>query len=60
MAEYRIETLEKFEARAVYYTEADSAEDAIAAVRAGYVAYDFHEHTGEDDEFVEVVSIETL
>lgn len=60
---YRIETLEKWEAVAVYIvseSEASSLEEAIELVKKGEVAYEKHEHDGDDDEFLAVLSAEEM
>lgn len=59
MTTYRIKTLEWFETIAEYEIEAESKEQAIEMVKNGEVAYDQHEHPGNDDKWGEVLEIES-
>lgn len=58
MPNYRVETLEKFTAIATYHVNAPNPDKAIEEIIKGKVAYDYHEHPGDDDEFIEVLEIE--
>jgi len=58
MPVFEIKTLEKFTTEAEYTVEADTLAEAIARVKAGDVAYDRHEHIGEEDEFISVLEVD--
>ena len=56
MPTYQIETHEWFETVATYTVEAESEVAAQEQVIKGAVAYDCHDHPGNDDHFDEVIS----
>lgn len=58
MPQYRVEALEKFVVRTVYYIEARNRKDAEAKCRSGQVAYDDKTIEEGDEEWIETVSIE--
>ncbi len=57
MPRYRVEALEKFVVRTVYFVEASSPQQAEKLCRSGKVAYDEHRVEEEDEEWLETVSV---
>ncbi len=58
MPKYRVEALEKFIVRTVYYVEAKSRKEAEALCKMGQVAYDVKTIEEGDEEWIETVSVE--
>lgn len=58
MARYRVEALEKFLVRTVYFVEAASKREAVRRCKAGDVPYEDHEIEEGDDEWIETLSVE--
>jgi hypothetical protein len=55
---YRVEALEKFVVRTVYFVEAKSKNQAEAMCRDGKVSYDYKTIEEGDEEWIETVSVE--
>ena len=59
---FQVETLEQFETIATYIVEVNEDDYAAAVelaceqVKAGNIAYTYHEHPGNDDHFGKVLS----
>jgi hypothetical protein len=58
MPKYRIEALEKFVVRTVYFVEAKTKRQAEKMCREGKIAYDEKTIEEGDEEWIETVSIE--
>lgn len=58
MPKYRVEALEKFVVRTVYYVEAQSPEQAEALCRAGEIAYEEKEIEEGDEEWLRTEAVE--
>jgi len=58
MPRYRVEALEKFVVRTVYFVEAASPKEAETACKAGEVAYDESVIEDGDEEWLDTVSVE--
>lgn len=58
MPKYRVEALEKFVVRTVYFVEATNKRDAEAKCKAGKVAYDEKTIEEGDEEWIETVAVE--
>jgi hypothetical protein len=58
MPKYRVEALEQFLVRTVYYVEASSPAEAEALCQSGDVAYEEKEITEDNDVWVETLSVE--
>lgn len=58
MNTYRVEALEKFVVRTVYYVEADSPQQAEKFCNDGKIAYETHRIEEGDEEWIETVSVE--
>jgi hypothetical protein len=56
---YRVEALEKFVVRTVYFVQAKSKKQAEAMCREGKVGYDEKIVEDGDEEWLETVSVET-
>jgi len=57
MPNYRVEALEKFIVRTVYFVEAPSRKDAEALCRKGNAAYDEHQIEEGDEVWLKTVSV---
>jgi hypothetical protein len=57
MPKYRVEALEKFIVRTVYFVEATNKRDAEAKCKAGKVAYDEKTIEEGDEEWIKTVSV---
>jgi len=55
---YRVEALEKFVVRTIYYVDTKTPEKAEALCKSGEVAYDDKTIEEGDEEWLETVSIE--
>ena len=58
MPRFRIEALEKFIVRTVYFIEADTPEQAEQLCKSGETAYDQKTIEEGDEEWLETVSVE--
>lgn len=58
MPRYRVEALEKFVVRTVYFVEAAGPKEAEAACRKGEIAYEEKEIEEGDEEWLETFSVE--
>ena len=58
MRRYRVEALEKFVVRTVYFIEADTPEQAEQLCKSGETAYDQKTIEEGDEEWLETVSVE--
>ena len=58
MRRYRIEALEKFIVRTVYFVEADTPEQAEQFCKSGETGYDQKTIEEGDEEWLETVSVE--
>ena len=58
MPKYRIEALEKFVVRTIYYVDAKSRKYAEILCKSGRVAYDDKTIEEGDEEWLETVSVE--
>ena len=58
MPKYRVEALEKFVVRTVYYVEARSRKEAESLCRSGKVAYDDSTIEEGDEQWLETVAVE--
>lgn len=59
MPKFRIEALEKFVVRTVYYVEAKDRKEAEAMCKAGRIAYDDSTIEEGDEQWLKTVSVET-
>lgn len=57
MPSYRVEALEKFLVRTVYYVDAASEQEAVDKCKAGDVPYEKHEIEEGDDEWIDTLSV---
>lgn len=57
MNTYRVEALEKFVVRTVYFVEADGPQEAEELCRSGNVAYETKKTEEGDEEWIETVSV---
>jgi hypothetical protein len=57
MPRYRVEALEKFVVRTVYFVEAPSRESAEKHCRSGDAAYDEHQIEEGDETWLRTVSV---
>ena len=60
MPRFRIEALEKFIVRTVYFIEADTPEQAEHLCKSGETGYDQKTIEEGDEEWIETVSIERI
>ncbi len=60
MPKYRVEALEKFVVRTVYYVDAKSRKEAEALCKSGQVAYDEKTIEEGDEEWIKTVSVAQL
>jgi len=58
MPQYRVEALEKFVVRTVYYVEAKSRKQAESLCRSGQVAYEDKTIEEGDEEWLKTVCVE--
>ena len=58
MRRYRIEALEKFIVRTVYFVEADTPEQAEQLCKSGETAYDQQTIEEGEEQWLETVSVE--
>ena len=58
MTRFRVEALEKFVVRTVYFIEADTPEQAEQLCKSGETAYDQKTIEEGDEEWLETVSVE--
>ena len=58
MSKYRVEALEKFVVRTVYYVEASSPKQGEKLCRSGRVAYEDKTIEEGDEEWLKTVSVE--
>lgn len=58
MPKYRVEALEKFIVRTIYYVESKSPKQAEKLCKAGKVAYDDKTIEEGNEEWLETVSVE--
>jgi len=57
MPSYRIEALEKFLVRTIYYVDAVNEQEAVRKCEAGDVPYEEHVIEEGDDEWIETLSV---
>ena len=60
MPQFRVEALEKFVVRTVYFVEAIDAEQAEAGCRSGKFAYESAAIEEGDEEWIETISVEVV
>lgn len=58
MPRYRVEALEKFVVRTIYYVDTKTPEKAVALCKSGEVAYDTSSVEEGDEEWLETVAVE--
>jgi hypothetical protein len=58
MPRYRVEALEKFTVRTIYYVEAKSLKQAESLCKSGKVAYEDKTIEEGDEEWLETVAVE--
>jgi len=58
MPRYRVEALEKFVVRTVYFVDADTPEQAVQVCKSNEAAYDQKSIEEGDEEWLETVSVE--
>ena len=58
MTRFRVEALEKFVVRTVYFIEADTPEQAEQLCKTGETAYEQKSIEEGDEEWIETVSVE--
>jgi hypothetical protein len=57
MPRYRVEALEKFLVRTIYYVDAVNEQEAVRQCKAGDVPYEKHEIVEGDDEWIDTLSV---
>jgi hypothetical protein len=60
MPNFRVEALEKFVVRTIYYVEAKSAKEAEKLCKSGKVAYEDKTVEEGDEEWLETVSVKKV
>jgi hypothetical protein len=60
MPNFRVEALEKFIVRTIYYVEAKSAKEAEKLCKSGHVAYEDKTIEEGDEEWLKTVSVEKV
>ena len=60
MAQFRVEAIEKFEVKTVYYVDAETAEEAEEMCKSGSEPYLHFENLGNDDEWVETLEVREM